>query len=151
GTFGCSRCPKRARRSTTPITERRASGAGRSDNACHSEQNGEAFLREVVVVGEDFGDAPVAHRLHGDAIGQAVALVRALLVERQSGEEGSPRLRQGLPLWIRVDVADEPNRLPPHVRTITGEEGEQLVENIVGCDEPERLQCRAAGMSTLVV
>ena len=41
------------------------------------------FLREVMIVRENFGEAFTAHHLHGDAIRQAVFLVGTGLVERQ--------------------------------------------------------------------
>ena len=46
-----------------------------------SEQDGEAFLLEMVVVGQDFGYRFLAHDQHGNAVGQAVFLVRAGFVE----------------------------------------------------------------------
>ena len=45
------------------------------------EQDGKPFLCEMVIMGQDFGDALLPHRLHRNAIGQAVSLVRAGLVE----------------------------------------------------------------------
>ena len=46
-----------------------------------SEQDGEAFLLEVVVVSQNFGDRFLAHDQHGNAVGQAVFLVRAGFVD----------------------------------------------------------------------
>ena len=41
----------------------------------------EAHLREVTVVGQAFDEAVAAHDLHGDAVGEAICLVEAGLIE----------------------------------------------------------------------
>jgi hypothetical protein len=45
------------------------------------KQDVKAFLREVVIVGQDFRQTFTAHYLHGDAIRKAVCLVRAVFVQ----------------------------------------------------------------------
>jgi ankyrin repeat protein len=47
-----------------------------------AEQHNESFLREVVVVRQHLRDAVLAHRLHGNAIGQTVAFIRPTGIER---------------------------------------------------------------------
>ncbi len=47
------------------------------------KQDMKTFLREVVIVGQDFRQPFAAHHLHGDAIGEAVFLVGARLVQGQ--------------------------------------------------------------------
>jgi hypothetical protein len=54
-----------------------------------SGQDGEAFLLEVVVVSQNFGGRFLAHDQHGNAVGQAVFLVRAGFVERKTAQESS--------------------------------------------------------------
>jgi hypothetical protein len=49
----------------------------------------EAFLHEAVVVGEDVGEAFLAHGVHGDAVGEGVVLVGALTEEIESADEGA--------------------------------------------------------------
>jgi hypothetical protein len=39
------------------------------------KQDVETFLREVMIIGQNFRQAFTAHGLHGDAIGEAVFLV----------------------------------------------------------------------------
>src|SRR5437867_1051985 len=45
------------------------------------KEDTETFLREMVIVGQDFCQPFAAHHLHGDAIGEAVFLVRAVFVQ----------------------------------------------------------------------
>jgi hypothetical protein len=45
------------------------------------EHDSEAFLYEMVVVGQDFHDPLATHRRHGYAIHKAVAFVIALLIQ----------------------------------------------------------------------
>jgi hypothetical protein len=66
-----------------PVLWRRASLA---------EQNRETFLAEVVVVGENLRDALVSHRVHRDAVDQAVGFVGALLVQFEPSQEREVRL-----------------------------------------------------------
>jgi hypothetical protein len=51
------------------------------------KEGGKAFLREVVIVREHFGEIPFAHRYHGYAIGEAIAFVGARFVEVQPGKK----------------------------------------------------------------
>jgi hypothetical protein len=51
------------------------------------EEDMKTFLGEMMVVGEHFCHSFASHRLHGDAIGQAVFLVRAGFVKGQGIEK----------------------------------------------------------------
>jgi hypothetical protein len=51
------------------------------------EEDMKTFLGEMVVVGEHFSNTFASHRLHGDAIGQAVFLVRSGFVKGQGIEK----------------------------------------------------------------
>lgn len=69
-------------RRTSPATGRavylpRASGI--------AEQRAEAFLLEMPVVCEDLGDPALPHRVHRNAIRQAVAFVQTHTVQIQPG------------------------------------------------------------------
>jgi hypothetical protein len=68
----------------------------------------ETFLREVVIVGQNFREAFTAHGLHRNAIGKTVFLVGTGLLERQGIKERSPRLRKHGPFRIL-------QRVPHHV------------------------------------
>ena len=46
----------------------------------------EAFLLEVLVVGENSGQTLAAHGLHGDAVGEAVALVGTASIKIEPGQ-----------------------------------------------------------------
>ena len=57
------------------------------------QQDSKAFLHEMIVMRQDFADAFGPHRLHRDAIRQAVTLVWAGFVEGETIQEGLMRLR----------------------------------------------------------
>ena len=57
------------------------------DELGDSKEGSKAFLLEVAVVGEHLSDALPAHGLHGDAVGQTVALVGTLLVKAKARKE----------------------------------------------------------------
>jgi hypothetical protein len=69
---------------------RRSGSAATVSDACgcSSQQDGESFLREMLVMGKNFGDAILSHRLHRNAIGRAVTLVGPGVVKSQASEEG---------------------------------------------------------------
>jgi hypothetical protein len=60
----------------------------------------EALLREMAVVGQRLDDPFFAHRVHGNAIGQAVALVGPRAVEFQARKKGLPAL------WNNICLSD---------------------------------------------
>ncbi len=47
----------------------------------------------MIIMRQDFGDAVLPHRLHRNAISQAISLVGACLVEGKTVKEGLMRLR----------------------------------------------------------
>ena len=53
-----------------------------------SKQEGETFLGEVVVVGQDFGDALLVHDSHRNTVGEAVFLVQPGFVKGEAREKG---------------------------------------------------------------
>lgn len=57
------------------------------------EQRPESFLFKVPVVREDVAQTFPPHRLHRNAIRQAITFIRAAVVERQALREGTPALR----------------------------------------------------------
>jgi hypothetical protein len=64
----------------------------------------------VPVVRQDFRDSLVPHRSHRNAVGQAVALVGARLVEGEAFKEGLMGLRSDRDIGIAQDVIDEGGR-----------------------------------------
>ncbi len=69
-------------------------------------QDGEAFLIEVAVVGEDFGYVRRLHDIHGYAILEAVALIEATGVEIETLYEGFVRLLDDLYARVVHNAAD---------------------------------------------
>jgi hypothetical protein len=51
------------------------------------EQLDKAFLDNMIVGGQDFGDGGLPHGLHRDAIGQAVCLVAAGFIEGKAAQK----------------------------------------------------------------
>jgi hypothetical protein len=60
------------------------------------EQNLEAFLREMAIMGEHIRDLALAHRHYRDAVRQAVAFVASSLIQIKTTQERLSRLRQHL-------------------------------------------------------
>jgi hypothetical protein len=58
------------------------------------------------VVRQYLRDPLVPHRLHGDAVGQAIPLIGAGLVQGQSGEEGLVRLLPDEDVGVGLDAFD---------------------------------------------
>ena len=58
-----------------------------------SQQDGEAFLRKMIVMRENIADAFGSHRHHRNAVGQAIALVGTSLKEGEAVKESLMRLR----------------------------------------------------------
>jgi hypothetical protein len=65
-----------------------------------SQQDSKAFLAEMPVMRENFGDAFLTHCLHRHAVGQAVFLVRAGLIQGKTILKPLPGLRQHGNRWI---------------------------------------------------
>ena len=66
------------------------------------KQDGKPFLLEMPVMGQNVGDTVLTHRLHRDAVGQAVSLIRASLEEAETVKK---RL-MGLPADHEFGVGD---------------------------------------------
>ena len=48
------------------------------------KQDGKTFLREVMIVGQDFRETFAAHGLHGNAIREAIGFIRLGFIKRHS-------------------------------------------------------------------
>ena len=70
------------------------------------KQRGKAFLPEVMIVREHFGDMSFAHRRHGYAIRETVAFVGARFVEVQPGKEAFVSLGHYFGMSIREKFFD---------------------------------------------
>src|SRR6266550_2654583 len=51
------------------------------------KENGEAFLNEVLIMGERLSNVSFAHGVHGDAVGKTIAFVVASLIESKASQE----------------------------------------------------------------
>lgn len=58
------------------------------------------------VVGKDLGQSFLAHRLHGDAIREAIAFIGPRSVESHAGEKRFPTLRNDLDARVFEDALD---------------------------------------------
>ena len=67
------------------------------------------------VVGEDFRQPFLAHRLHRNAIRQAVALVEAVAVEAEAREKRGPAMRDYANGWVFENILCVVARRPPKV------------------------------------
>ena len=96
------------------------------------KERGKAFLREVVIVREHFGNISFAHRRHGYAICETVALVGAFFVQSE------PAQKRFSGLWN-----DEYARMAHGLFKHVGNDGalsfssrreivEELTENLIG-------------------
>src|ERR1700733_1160092 len=88
------------------------------------DQNLESFLGEMVIRCQHFYKIPASHSFHRDAVGQAVAFVKARFVENYSSIENLPSLR-----WDDCTSVDASNRLngqSAHLLTVFTEEIHKL-------------------------
>ena len=74
-----------------------------------AKQGVEAILLEMAVVGKDVGDVVMTHGLHGDAVGQTVAFVRALAVQLEPGQERFAALRNNAHIGILQKLVAKPS------------------------------------------
>src|SRR5262249_20463626 len=115
-----------------PPTRRAYALWGRKARACASEkQNAKAFLRKVMIVGEHVHQSLAAHRLHGDAIRQAILLIQAGSVKRQCIEKRGMALWHYGNVWIVQDMAHGLYRVIPHVGAGSSVEGQVLGQDFV--------------------
>ena len=57
------------------------------------KQDAKTFLRKVMIVRENFGEALTVHHLHRDAIRQAIGLIRPRFIEGKAIQEARTGLR----------------------------------------------------------
>lgn len=97
-----------------------------------SEQDDETFLREVVVVRENFGDAACAQLIHRDAIGQAITFVEAIFVKVQPCQKVLLRYDHNLDARISENGLRCLSRIGAQARSVSGKEVENFDEHIIG-------------------
>ena len=90
------------------------------------------FLGKVVVVGQHVREPFPAHHLHGDAVRQAVGLVRACFIEGQRLQEAQMGLRHDCGVGMlecRPHEADSPG---PQQRICGAIEGQKFRQHFIG-------------------
>jgi hypothetical protein len=99
------------------------------------EQSTEAFLLEVPVIRQRLSDTLPAHGLHGNAIRQTVAFVRANSVEIETGSERCMRLRKHVDAVVSNDAARDSNSLYAQKRSFAAKEREELGKDLFRGDD----------------
>jgi hypothetical protein len=103
------------------------------------------------IVRESFGQPFPAHRLHGNAIRKAVALVGPRTVELQTSTEGIPALWNNPYDGVRQQILDNFRRLAACRRWRCTEKRKVFGQHLVGRDDLSsrplggQLQCRLVG------
>ena len=81
----------------------------------------DGFLLEMPVVRQNVGQSFVAHREHGDAVGQTIAFVHACFVKGDAREKSFMGVRYDHDPWRLERNADIADSLAPEMRTLFGE------------------------------
>ena len=87
------------------------------------------------VVGKNLGQSFLAHRLHGDAIRQAVAFIGPRCVESHAGEKRLATLRNDLDTWVFENVLGVCNSFAAHRLGSCRKEGKILGQHLIRGDE----------------
>ena len=103
-----------------------------------SKQRAEPLLPEVLIVGQDVREAANPHHDHGSAVGEAVPLVRAVLVVSESGEERVVGLRDQLHRAVLQDRSGGQRGDRTEMATPCGEECKELGQHLIGRDQTPR-------------
>src|SRR6185295_11996741 len=111
-----------------------------------SEQDVKAFLREMVLVREHVRETLAAHHLHGDAVRQAIYLIGARSVQRQSLQKP----RAGNLDDAYVDIIEQPlnerHRFGTQVRPRSAQCSQQLRKDGIGSKD-DILVCESVTQS----
>ena len=103
------------------------SGAAQRSSCCVcSQQEDETLLPEMMIMRQDFGDGFLTHGLHRDAVGQAVFLVRAGLVESKAVKERLMGLRSHDHERVRHGLFDGGGGEVPQDRPVAAVMGQEL-------------------------
>ena len=103
-------------------------------------------MHEVMVVGQDLGDAISFHDVHGDAIHEAILLIGTTFIQCQPALKGCMRLRDYLDLWRFQNTPYELASKPSCALTESTGASEEFRQDLLGSNEssvPEVHSCRA--------
>ena len=105
-----------------------------ANRATSSEQHGEAFLPEVIVMSQYVADAALAHRMHRNTISQAITLVGSCFVKSETGHECFVALRRHLDIGAAENSLSLGDCPTASLFAILRKEIQQLHQYIFGCD-----------------
>jgi serine/threonine protein kinase/Tfp pilus assembly protein PilF len=117
-------------------------------SASLGKQDREAFLGEVMVIGQYFGHAPRSKHEHGPTVGQAVTLVGPGLVQGESSIKVGTGLWEYIHVGVAAHVVDESRGFGPPIGTEGGKMAQYFAEDLVGRHQtngPELLAERRNG------
>src|SRR5262245_93567 len=102
-----------------------------------------------MIVGQSLGNAQRTQGDHRLAVGQAVPLIWASLVERESGVEVGSVLRKDIDVGIAPEVMNQGRGLPAPERAGSGKPAQDLREYLIrrhqaGCPEGTAKRCHAS-------
>ena len=100
-----------------------------------SHQDTKAFLFEAPVRSEDLCHGGLSHRVHSDAVGQAIVLVATPLVEVESREKAFSCLGRDSDLRMIEKPSGEHRRSRSYQGPARGEAGEEFHQNLVYGEE----------------
>jgi hypothetical protein len=100
-----------------------------------SHQDTKSLLLEMPIRSQNLGERHFLHSLHSNAVGQAIILVAAPLVEVESFEESFPGLGHDSDVRMLEKPSRERRRTRPHQRPARGKGGEELRQNLVHREE----------------
>jgi hypothetical protein len=104
------------------------------------KENGEAFLSEVLIMGKRFSNVSFAHCVHGDAVGEAIALVGASFIEGQSSNKALMSMARDFGIGVSENFFSRGNRSSPSFFTMLGKKVQYFNQDDIGCDQSNVMQ-----------
>ncbi len=117
-----------------------SSAGSRTGRSGIAEEGSEPFLFEMAVVCEHFVQPFSPHRLHRNAVGQAVSFVGTCTVEPKAGQERLAALRHYANFRAIHEFGDNPARPFPDARSGASKEGQVFGQHFVSRDDQVRTQ-----------
>lgn len=93
-----------------------------------------------MVVGQYFVDTALTHRVHRDAVGQAVAFVEARATKLQAGQKCFAGVWNDLKIRIIENLLHKDDRCLFHLRLVLGKKIEHFNQNRFGRNQSHRAQ-----------
>jgi hypothetical protein len=109
------------------------------------KQDVKAFLREMMIVGQDIRKPILAHGLHRNTVGQAILLIRAGFIERQGIKKGRARLWDDDPLWMVEHLPDSTDGGHPDMPTRRTTKGQKFGQDFIDSEKLRTIMGAAEG------